>query len=106
MEARERMLVEVNKAFNNLAPSTATAEVDIAKLTEDLEKAIKNTWPRDKKFYRIALVTLAALAIIAAGGALALAFFPKATMPESLIAIGSAAVGALVGLFAKSPNNS
>jgi hypothetical protein len=57
---------------------------------------------RDKLLYRIAVLVLGALAIIAAVGSVVLVREGETT-PEVLVALGSAAVGALVGLFAPSP---
>jgi len=56
----------------------------------------------DRLVYRVAIGVLGSLAIIAAIGFVVLVFKDKTT-PEALVALGSAAVGALVGLFAPSP---
>ena len=56
----------------------------------------------DPWLYRMAVVVLGALALIAALGSVVLVNADKTT-PEVLVALGSAAVGALVGLFAPSP---
>jgi len=53
----------------------------------------------DLYIFRIALVVLGLLTLISAIGSIILVSVGKTT-PESLIALGSAAVGALVGLFA------
>ncbi len=78
--------------------------VEVVKETAAQEKAFQEAYLSDKKIYRIAIYVLGALAIIAAIGAIALTAFGKTT-PESVIALGSASVGALVGLFAKTPTN-
>lgn len=59
-------------------------------------------YTRDKSLYRIAVGVLGLLALFAAGGSVILVLKGKTT-PEVLVALGSAAVGALVGLFAPSP---
>ena len=58
----------------------------------------------DKGFYKIAIIVLGLLALITAFGSIILVFNGIDT-PEVLVALGSAAVGALVGLFAPSPNS-
>lgn len=56
----------------------------------------------DPKFYIPALFILGALAMVALIGILLLAFFgPEGKIPESIVAIGSAATGALAGLFTR-----
>jgi hypothetical protein len=60
---------------------------------------------KDAALYRIAVVALCLLALSAAIGSILLALAGKST-PEVLVALGSAAVGALVGLFAPSPASS
>jgi hypothetical protein len=57
---------------------------------------------KDRLVYRIAVIVLGSLALIAAIGSIVLVFAGKTT-PEVLVALGSAGVGALVGLFAPSP---
>jgi hypothetical protein len=56
----------------------------------------------DKLVYRIAIGVLGTLAILAAIGSIILVSIDKTT-PEALVALGAAAVGALVGIFAPSP---
>lgn len=56
----------------------------------------------DKTVYRIVVVALALVMLTAAVGAIIITWNAK-TMPESLVALGSAAVGALAGLLAPSP---
>ena len=72
-----------------------------------LEAAAKKSelmgWQRDVWLYRMAISVLGTLALTAAIGSIVLVSLGKTT-PESLIALGSASVGALVGLFAPSPN--
>lgn len=73
-------------------------------LQETANKAEQQTlpWNNDRLLYRIAVIVLGALALIAAVGSLGLTAIDRTT-PDVLIALGSAAVGALVGLFAPSP---
>ncbi len=57
---------------------------------------------QDRFIYRVAIGILGVLTMISAIGGLWLAA-KNIDIPESVIALGSAAVGAIVGLFAKSP---
>ena len=56
----------------------------------------------DKALYRIAVTVLGLLTLFSAVGSFVLVLGGKDT-PEVLVALGSAAVGGLVGLFAPSP---
>ena len=67
--------------------------------------AVKYEKTNDPVLYRVAVGVLGALAILAATGSLGLAAF-GIDAPEVLVSLGSAAVGALVGLFAPSPASS
>ena len=53
---------------------------------------------RDRWFYRVVGVSLAVIAVIALVGAIALAASGKA-VPDSEIALGSTAIGALAGVL-------
>jgi hypothetical protein len=66
------------------------------------EEIIKPAYVGDILLYRIAIIVLGSLAVLAAVGSIILVLNGKTT-PEVLVALGSAAVGALVGLFAPSP---
>ena len=56
----------------------------------------------DKVLYRMAIGVLGLLALLAGIGSIVITMYGKQT-PEVLVALGSAAVGALVGLFAPAP---
>lgn len=76
-------------------------------LKEVQKRAEATTMPAyfyDKWLYRIALGVLSILAIASAIGSIVLVLNGFET-PEVLVALGSAAVGALVGLFAPSPTS-
>ncbi len=80
-------------------------ENPIAVLQETAPKAEEMSKPRywsDLLLYRIAVIVLGSLALIAAVGSIVLVSNGEKT-PEVLVSLGSAAVGALVGLFAPSP---
>jgi hypothetical protein len=68
---------------------------------EAIEKS--KVYESDPWVYRIAIIVLGSLALIAAIGSIVLVAGGRAT-PEVLVALGSTAVGALVGLFAPSPS--
>ena len=74
---------------------------ELEKLRADAVKAAP-AYTSDRILYRIAVGVLGALALIAAIGSIVLVSLGNDT-PEVLVALGSAAVGALVGLFAPSP---
>lgn len=71
---------------------------------ESVKKTDEYNYPEDKVLYRIAVLVLGLLALIAAVGSIILVLSGEDT-PEVLVSLGSAAVGALVGLFAKSPTS-
>ncbi len=96
-----QMIIDDPKLYNE-------AKVNPEKVLKDtLEKAEKELhlpiYHFDIVLYRIAVIVLGLLAIFAAVGSIVLVSFDKTT-PDVLIALGSAAVGALVGLFAPSPS--
>lgn len=64
--------------------------------------ALANPLRTDKVLYRMVVGSLGAAVLISLIGAIVLVAFGKTT-PEVLVAIGSAAVGALAGLLAPSP---
>jgi hypothetical protein len=103
METRsiDQMLKIVEEDPNRLLALQQSPLEELQRLAAEA-KARAPIWTRDKWLYRVAVVVLGALALIAAAGSLALVFGDKNT-PEVLIALGSAAVGALVGLFAPPP---
>jgi hypothetical protein len=75
---------------------------ELEKLREDAVKAVPPAYIGDTWLYRTAIIVLGLLALSAAFGSIILVLGGKTT-PEVLVALGSAAVGALVGLFAPSP---
>ncbi len=77
---------------------------ELKKLKDEAVKKIQPAYYYDRDLYRIAVVVLGLLALTAAGGSLILVLSGKTT-PEVLVALGSAAIGALAGLFAPSPIN-
>jgi hypothetical protein len=84
--------------------STLASQPDAIAVVQEAANKVDAIWVKDRLLFRMAVGVLGALAIIAALGALLMAAFGKTT-PESVVALGSASVGALVGLFAPSPTS-
>jgi hypothetical protein len=108
MSDETRSAGQMVKIFKNdpaLIARLKSAADPISVLEEAAEKAEQETapWTKDIVLYRIAVGVLGALTLIAALGSIGLVAADKTT-PEVLVALGSAAVGALVGLFAPSPS--
>lgn len=104
MRSADRM-VKIFSDDSTLLSRLRTDIDPIPVLQETAAKAIRENSPAfigDAVLYRIAVVVLGLLALIAAVGSIGLVVADKTT-PEVLVALGSAAVGALVGLFAPSP---
>ena len=75
---------------------------ELERLTVDAMQVVASGYTGDRLIYRIAVLVLGLLSLTAAFGTIVLVLGGRTT-PEVLIALGSAAVGALVGLFAPSP---
>jgi len=107
MEAIKRsaeQMVQLFQAEPALLERLKSDPIPILKETAARAEAISQpVYMTDKWLYRIAVGVLSLLALSAALGSLYLALNGKPT-PEVLVALGSAAVGALVGLFAPSPS--
>ncbi len=71
-------------------------------IQEVADTAKKETAPYEPLVYRVAIFALVAIAVITLVGSLVAAFV-DVTVPEVVVALGSAAVGALVGIFTPSP---
>ena len=100
MEERsaDRMLEILKENPSRLKLLKDDPQQEIQKLRDE---AVKPAYYGDKWLYRIAVIVLSSLAIITAISAIIL----KGTIPEALVALGSTAVGALVGLFDPSPTS-
>ncbi len=66
------------------------------------DKALPPHEPEDIPVYHTVVKILGVVCIMAVAGFIALAVLGKA-IPESLVALGSASIGALAGLLAPSP---
>ena len=104
MEAQRRSADEILSIVTGdpqrLEALKANPLPELQKLSEEAKALVP--WSGDVLLYRIAVVVLSSLALIAAIGSIILVIAGKTT-PEVLVALGSAGVGALVGLFAPSP---
>lgn len=96
--------LEVAKAFENDAQLQERLKNDPMDVINEVTNQIAEKYEKanDPVLYRGAVIVLGFLAVLAAMGSLGLAFVDKEA-PEALVSLGSAAVGALVGLFAPSP---
>ncbi len=103
MRSAERM-VKMFKEDTALQARLQTDADPISVLEETASKAEARepAYRDDIVLYRIAVIVLGSLALLAALGSIGLVAAGKTT-PEVLVALGSAAVGALVGLFAPAP---
>jgi uncharacterized integral membrane protein len=73
--------------------------------SETLQTHTRTPLENDPWIYRIVVVVLGLVMLTGTGGAIALALVPTVKeTPTILVALGSAAVGALAGLLAPSPN--
>lgn len=79
----------------------------VATLKEVAQEATTATNPAyytDPLIYRIVVIFLGVVIVMAVGGAIWIALADKtATVPDIVTALGAASVGALAGLFAPSP---
>ena len=103
IRSAERMV----KMFRDDATLLARLKTDadpipVLEETATKAEAREPAYRDDIVLYRIAIIVLGSLALLAALGSIGLVAVGKTT-PEVLVALGSAAVGALVGLFAPSP---
>ena len=101
MRSADQMLKMVVDSPARLDLLKANPLPELQKLRDEAVKKVP-AYFGDKLLYRIAVIVLGSLALIAAVGSVVLVLGDKTT-PEVLVALGSAAVGALVGLFAPSP---
>jgi len=71
-------------------------------MSDDTNRAVPDHKPEDIPVYMAGVIFIGVIACLAVGGAVALAILGK-PIPDILVAVGSAAVGALAGLLAPSP---
>jgi hypothetical protein len=86
--------------------SDATVSPAIKSKADDLAKMILPAYTYDLWIYRIVVAILGIVVIGTVAGGLFLSFKgdPNFKLPSEIVAIGSAAVGALAGLLAPAPS--
>jgi hypothetical protein len=99
-----QQVVKVFEDDRALLGRLKTSKDPLSVIQEAVDTVEASVWRRDRWLYRLAVGVLGTLALIAAVGSIVLVAFGKTT-PEVLVSLGSAAVGALVGLFAPSPTS-
>ena len=105
MEAQTRsaqQMVNMFLADPELMERLKSDPTNVLKETAAKAEATTPSYIQDRLVYRVAVIVLGLLALLAAIGSIILVYGGKTT-PEVLVALGSAGVGALVGLFAPSP---
>ncbi len=70
-----------------------------------ITKITESALQTDKWIYRIVVSALGITVLLVASGGIYLAAKPNTSIPEILVAIGSAAVGALAGLLTPTPGS-
>jgi len=94
---------QVNKIITEIFSEKELSEESKTSLISQLSQ-IKTPLSSDPWVYRIVVISLGVSVVGTIFGGFLLAFTSGASIPEGLIALGSAAVGALAGLLAPSPN--
>jgi hypothetical protein len=96
--------VQLHAAIQNIADD-ATIPADLrARMVAPLRAAIPPA-PPDAWIYRLVVISLGAVAFATVAGAIAISIATGGKgLPDGIIAIASAAVGALAGLLAPAPN--
>lgn len=102
--APAQQVLRVFKDDATLLNRLKTEPDPLSVIQEAVNTVEQASWTTDKWLYRFAVSVLGSLTLITAIGAIVLVSF-GITTPEVLVSIGSAAVGALVGLFAPSPTS-
>ena len=108
MTTKEALKMKIGNSAKDFKSAILTNKEFQNELRDDPVKAASNVEISpfdDPVIYRIVVSALGATVLIAMLGAIYLAVNKIQPTPEILIAIGSAAVGALAGLLAPSPGN-
>jgi hypothetical protein len=101
IRSADEMLNLVRADVNRLNALQTDPLPELEKLRDEAIEKVEG-YVGDKWIYRTAIAVLGLVAIIATSGSIILVLQEKTT-PEILVALGSAAVGGLVGLFAPPP---
>jgi len=99
------MASQVEKMTTLLTPLLAAQGLP-QPVREGIQQAIaegKNPLSFDVWIYRAVVVFLGVSVLVTVIGGIALVFAGKGSIPEAIVAIGSASVGAMAGLLAPSP---
>ncbi|MGH9928538.1 MAG: hypothetical protein ACREA9_04815 [Pyrinomonadaceae bacterium] len=99
------------RSLNDLASSVSTDSKLAAAIKDDPAAALSgiaaqaSALTTDKWTYRIVVLALGCAVLIGMIGLIVLSWKGVQSVPDGLVAIGSAAVGALAGLLAPSPRS-
>jgi|AraplaMF_Col_mMF_1032025.scaffolds.fasta_scaffold01939_6 hypothetical protein len=102
-------MADKDEVIRQLAPLTTRADVpqEVREIVANSIKDIPTPLNSDVWIYRAVVMFLGVSLLLTVSGGIALAIIAKGdtkiALPEALVAIGSAAVGALAGLLAPSP---
>ncbi len=97
------MPAKLNDVISSVAGNPNITETDREKLVADLQevKPFEDLW-----IYRAVVMALGLTVLITMGGIIFLASRQSpTTIPDGLVALGSAALGALAGLLAPAPGS-
>ena len=88
----------------NLIADDPDVKDDARKAAKEAAGTVARWTIPDTRVYRIVVWVLGIVALMTVAGGITLAFFPSSQgLPQAVVSIGSAAVGALAGLLAPSP---
>lgn len=101
------VMAKLGSSPDNVAKLQADPIGTLNALAAQASAQVPRVLEQDKWIYRVVVLSLGVVAVVAAIGSIFLATQTVANvpvkMPESLIALGSASIGALAGLLAPSP---
>jgi len=99
----KKTILETPGALDEIRTNPAAT---LDKLTEQAKLQVPRALEQDKIIYRIVVSSLALVTLLVVVGVIALSFKASGTVsvPDVLTALGSAAIGALAGILAPSPN--
>jgi hypothetical protein len=106
MAARQSSIEDLLKAIQSEPTITANLKAKAADVSNEL--AARPVFQTDIWIYRVVVIVLGVTVLSTIFGGLALAFrgdLANYKLPSEIVAIGSAAVGALAGLLAPSPKD-
>jgi hypothetical protein len=101
LRSADQMVNIILKDPARLDAIKANPSKELAKVADEAKQEVP-AYVNDKTVYRMVVGALGLLALLSAVGVIILVAIGK-TAPDMLVALGSAAVGALAGLLAPSP---